>query len=158
VTSDTSDEGADLARRQRIIDELRVAPGAAANLAARDTRWTGGGAYDQLSGTDLDAAAKAVLADGIERLKDAQELLWASDTYALLVVFQAMDAAGKDSTIKHVMSGVNPSRCPGRFVQATVEPGTRSHLISGESPTPSPNEAGSGSSTDRNTRRSSPSA
>ena len=48
------------------------------------------------------------LAEGIERLKDAQELLWASDAYALLVVFQAMDAAGKDSTIKHVMSGVNP--------------------------------------------------
>ena len=49
-----------------------------------------------------------MLAEGIEQLKDAQELLWASDTYALLVVFQAMDAAGKDSTIEHVMSGVNP--------------------------------------------------
>ena len=48
------------------------------------------------------------MAEGIERLKDAQELLWASDAYAVLVVFQAMDAAGKDSTIKHVMSGVNP--------------------------------------------------
>ena len=56
----------------------------------------------------MDATAKAVLARGIEQLADAQELLWASDTYALLVVFQAMDAAGKDSTIKHVMSGVNP--------------------------------------------------
>ncbi len=41
-------------------------------------------------------------------MADAQELLWASDTNALLVVFQAIDAAGKDSTIKHVMSGVNP--------------------------------------------------
>ena len=41
-------------------------------------------------------------------MKDAQELLWASDDYALLIVFQAMDAAGKDSTIEHVMSGVNP--------------------------------------------------
>ena len=57
---------------------------------------------------ELDAAAKAVLAEGIEQLADAQELLWASDTCAVLVVFQAMDAAGKDSTIKHVMSGVNP--------------------------------------------------
>ena len=67
-------------------------------------RW----AYDDLSADELDAAAKSILDDGIEELKDAQELLWASDTYALLVVFQAIDAAGKDSTIKHVMSGVNP--------------------------------------------------
>ena len=44
----------------------------------------------------------------MKELSDAQELLWASDTYALLVVFQALDAAGKDSTIEHVMSGVNP--------------------------------------------------
>ena len=57
---------------------------------------------------ELDHTAKALLAQGIEKLKDAQELLWASDDYALLVVFQAMDAAGKDSTIEHVMSGVNP--------------------------------------------------
>ena len=67
-----------------------------------------GGEFDRLSAPDLDAAAKAVLARGTEQLTDAQELLWASDTYSLLVVFQAMDAAGKDSTIKHVMSGVNP--------------------------------------------------
>ena len=95
-------------QRVRITDELRVAPGTAANLAGRDTRWTGGGEYDHLSHDELDATAKQVLAEGIEQLKDAQELLWASDTYALLIVFQAMDAAGKDSTIKHVMSGVNP--------------------------------------------------
>ena len=44
----------------------------------------------------------------MKELSDAQELLWASDRYALLVVFQALDAAGKDSTIEHVMSGVNP--------------------------------------------------
>jgi PPK2 family polyphosphate:nucleotide phosphotransferase len=94
--------------RERITSELRVAPGTKAGLAGRDTRWTGGGEYDQLSTPDLDAAAKALLARGTEQLTDAQELLWASDTYALLVVFQAMDAAGKDSTIKHVMSGVNP--------------------------------------------------
>jgi PPK2 family polyphosphate:nucleotide phosphotransferase len=95
-------------RRQRIAAELRVEPGTQANLAGRDPRWTGGGEYDELSAPELKAAAKSVLAAGIEQLKEAQELLWASDTYALLVVFQAMDAAGKDSTIEHVMSGVNP--------------------------------------------------
>jgi PPK2 family polyphosphate:nucleotide phosphotransferase len=94
--------------RDRIIRQLRVEPGTSADLAGRDTRWTGGGEFDRLSATELDTTAKAVLARGIDQLSDAQELLWASDSYALLIVFQAMDAAGKDSTIKHVMSGVNP--------------------------------------------------
>ena len=40
-----------------------------------------------------------------------QELLWASDTYSMLIILQGMDAAGKDSTISHVMSGVNPQGC-----------------------------------------------
>lgn len=95
-------------RRERIISELQVAPGGPASLAGRDTRWTGGSEFDLLSATELDATAKSVLAGGVEQLADAQELLWASDSHALLVVFQAIDAAGKDSTIKHVMSGVNP--------------------------------------------------
>jgi PPK2 family polyphosphate:nucleotide phosphotransferase len=95
-------------RRERISRQLRVAPGSTANLAGRDAGWTGGGEYDGLSAGELDATAKALLARGIEQLSDAQELLWASDSRALLLVFQAMDAAGKDSTIKHVMSGVNP--------------------------------------------------
>jgi PPK2 family polyphosphate:nucleotide phosphotransferase len=94
--------------RERITDELRVPPGGQAGLADRDTRWTGGGDFGHLSAEELDATAKALLAQGVEQLSDAQELLWASDRYALLVVFQAMDAAGKDSTIKHMMSGVNP--------------------------------------------------
>jgi PPK2 family polyphosphate:nucleotide phosphotransferase len=94
--------------RERIIKELRIEPGTSADLARRDTRWTGGGEFDRLSASELGDTAKAVLARGVERLQDAQELLWASNTHALLIVFQAIDAAGKDSTIKHVMSGVNP--------------------------------------------------
>jgi polyphosphate kinase 2 (PPK2 family) len=46
-----------------------------------------------------------------KELATAQELLYATDTYALLVILQALDAAGKDGTIKHVMSGVNPQGC-----------------------------------------------
>jgi PPK2 family polyphosphate:nucleotide phosphotransferase len=46
-----------------------------------------------------------------KKLADAQELLYADDRYAILIVFQAMDAAGKDSTIKHVMTGINPQGC-----------------------------------------------
>jgi PPK2 family polyphosphate:nucleotide phosphotransferase len=77
------------------ISQFAVAPGESADLDERDTGWTGG---DELSD----------LAADIERLSDAQELLWASDQYALLIVLQAMDAAGKDSAIEHVMTGVNP--------------------------------------------------
>ena len=56
----------------------------------------------------LKSQAKALLAAGVERLSKLQELLYAQDRWSLLLIFQAMDAAGKDGTIKHVMSGVNP--------------------------------------------------
>jgi len=52
--------------------------------------------------------AQQHLTEGIEKLADLQEKLYAQDQWAVLLIFQAMDAAGKDSTIKHVMSGVNP--------------------------------------------------
>lgn len=51
------------------------------------------------------------LAAGIEQLTQFQDMLYAQNIYALLIIFQAMDAAGKDSTIKHVMSGINPQGC-----------------------------------------------
>ena len=54
---------------------------------------------------------KERLDQGIERLGELQERLYAHDRYALLLIFQAMDAAGKDSTVEHVMSGVNPMGC-----------------------------------------------
>ena len=54
---------------------------------------------------------QTILADHIARLSAQQELLYASNQHALLVIFQAMDAAGKDGAIKHVMSGVNPQGC-----------------------------------------------
>jgi PPK2 family polyphosphate:nucleotide phosphotransferase len=55
--------------------------------------------------------AEALLAEGVELLAELQDKLYAQDRWALLLVFQAMDAAGKDGTIKHVMSGVNPQGC-----------------------------------------------
>ncbi|MFI0401863.1 MAG: polyphosphate kinase 2 family protein [Cyanobium sp.] len=56
-------------------------------------------------------AAEAVLKEGVEILSELQDKLYAQDRWAVLLIFQAMDAAGKDSTIKHVMSGVNPQGC-----------------------------------------------
>ena len=55
--------------------------------------------------------AKEALADGVEVLAELQERLYAQDRWAVLLIFQAMDAAGKDGAIKHVMSGVNPQGC-----------------------------------------------
>jgi PPK2 family polyphosphate:nucleotide phosphotransferase len=55
--------------------------------------------------------AKEALANGITALAELQDMLYAQDRWALLLIFQAIDAAGKDGTIKHVMSGVNPQGC-----------------------------------------------
>jgi PPK2 family polyphosphate:nucleotide phosphotransferase len=55
--------------------------------------------------------AKEALQTGIEALSEMQEMLYAQDHWALLLIFQAMDAAGKDGAIKHVMSGINPQGC-----------------------------------------------
>jgi len=66
---------------------------------------------DGTKGFASKAKAKELLQDGVEALSEMQEKLYAQDRWAVLLVFQAMDAAGKDSTIKHVMSGVNPQGC-----------------------------------------------
>jgi PPK2 family polyphosphate:nucleotide phosphotransferase len=55
--------------------------------------------------------AKDALAAGVEKLAALQDMLYAQDRWAVLLIFQAMDAAGKDGAIKHVMSGVNPQGC-----------------------------------------------
>jgi PPK2 family polyphosphate:nucleotide phosphotransferase len=94
--------------RRRLLDQLVVRPGRPAGLAARDPGWTGGDDARGQSRDELEAYAERRREEGTAELADAQELLWASDRYALLVVLQAMDAAGKDSAIEHVMSGVNP--------------------------------------------------
>jgi PPK2 family polyphosphate:nucleotide phosphotransferase len=68
--------------------------------------------YDPADTHGLDSEAKdeakELLADGVQKLSELQDILAAQDRWGLLVIFQAMDAAGKDGTIKHVMSGVNP--------------------------------------------------
>jgi len=97
-----------MTRAQRILDHLVVEPGTPAALATRDAGWLGGSDYEQLSKEELEAESRRVLARDVEELAQAQRLLWASGNRAVLVVFQAMDAAGKDSAIGYVMSGVNP--------------------------------------------------
>ena len=66
--------------------------------------------------------SQALLREGIARLADLQARLYAQDRWAVLLIFQAMDAAGKDSVIKHVFSGVDPTGCEVRsFKQPSSE-------------------------------------
>ena len=66
---------------------------------------------DETGGIDSKEHAAALLAEGVAQLQGLQEKLYAQGQWAVLLIFQAMDAAGKDSIIKHVMSGVNPQGC-----------------------------------------------
>jgi PPK2 family polyphosphate:nucleotide phosphotransferase len=85
------------------LPDLRVRPGSRVRLKSLDTDSTG--SYES-----KDKAEKH-LRKGVQELRRMQEMLYAQDQQALLLVFQAMDGAGKDSTIEHVMSGVNPQGC-----------------------------------------------
>ena len=89
----------------RATKMFRVTPGEAPHLATRDPAWAGD---EDRSEKKRKKQASKILEDSVEELAGLQELLYASDTWSVLVVFQALDAAGKDGAIKHVMSGVNP--------------------------------------------------
>jgi PPK2 family polyphosphate:nucleotide phosphotransferase len=91
-----------------IYDMVRVKPGKKFRLKDHDSAWAGD---KDVPKKDRKALAKEIFTQDTSDLAKAQELLYASDAYAILIIFQAMDAAGKDSTIKHVMSGVNPQGC-----------------------------------------------
>lgn len=86
------------------LSEIMVTPGRKISLKKDfDPSFTGGF-------KDKEGALEKVAAN-VERLAELQEKLYAQDIYAILVIFQAMDAAGKDGAIRHVMSGVNPQGC-----------------------------------------------
>jgi PPK2 family polyphosphate:nucleotide phosphotransferase len=89
------------------IELCRVAAGRKVRLEDYDTEWGGGDLRDRCTKRELET----LMTQDVSRLAKAQDLLAASSSWALLIVLQAMDAAGKDSTIKHVMSGVNPQGC-----------------------------------------------
>jgi PPK2 family polyphosphate:nucleotide phosphotransferase len=91
-------------RARKLLGRYRVEDGRGFRLKGVDPGDTAGLELDK-------GVAKALLAQGTERLSAMQDRLYADDRYAILMIFQAMDAAGKDGTIKHVMSGVNPQGC-----------------------------------------------
>lgn len=87
----------------RLADRWRVTKGREFRLADVDPGDT--------SGVKSEKHAATLLQSSLAMLSDMQEKLYAQDRWALLLIFQGMDAAGKDSAIKHVMSGVNPQGC-----------------------------------------------
>lgn len=91
-------------RIQQLVEPFRIAKGDGFRLKDFDPADTGGLALDKGEAAEL-------LQRGKDWLAEEQEKLYAQDRWSLLLIFQAMDAAGKDSTIKHVMSGVNPLGC-----------------------------------------------
>ncbi|MGE0682029.1 MAG: polyphosphate kinase 2 family protein [Candidatus Binatia bacterium] len=88
---------------KKLVDPFRVSNGKKFRLKDYDPNDTG-----RIQSKEH---ARVLLEQGIARLSELQEKLYAQDRWSLLLIFQAMDAAGKDSTIKHVMSGINPQGC-----------------------------------------------
>src|ERR1700678_2610681 len=84
-------------------DDFRVRPGKSVDL----DKWPTKGKPVYSSKEEYEK----LLREHIEKLSELQNLLYADNHHALLLIFQAMDAAGKDSAVKHVMSGVNPQGC-----------------------------------------------
>jgi PPK2 family polyphosphate:nucleotide phosphotransferase len=102
----TPSRGADSVSRREVAmgeDRFRVQPDKKFRLEDHDPGDTGR--------FESKEEGKRHLEKGLERMRELQEKLYAQDQWALLLVFQAMDAAGKDSAIEHVMSGVNPQGC-----------------------------------------------
>lgn len=95
----------DIQKIHSFVEPYRVSSGKNFKLSDFDPADTG-----RFSSEDK-ADAKEILLQGVQLLGEKQDVLYAQDRYSMLLVFQAMDAAGKDSTIKHVMSGVNPQGC-----------------------------------------------
>jgi PPK2 family polyphosphate:nucleotide phosphotransferase len=93
---------------EEILDSVRVRPGKKFRLKDHDPAWAGDKDRPK---KERKQVAVDLLTEDVAALAEAQDLLYASNNYAVLLIFQAMDAAGKDSTIKHVMSGVNPQGC-----------------------------------------------
>ena len=96
---------------KEIKRRFQVPPGRRVRLNKYDAGWSGKGEFKDVNQDELKERAVKFLEKTRRALANAQERLYANDTYSLLIVLQAMDAAGKDGTIKHVMSGLNPQGC-----------------------------------------------
>jgi PPK2 family polyphosphate:nucleotide phosphotransferase len=100
--------------KRDVTQQFQLKPGKRFRFKDFDPAWNGG--------KEAKRDAERLLARNLERLTEAQDLLWSTGRYALLIVLQAMDAAGKDGLITHVMSGMNPQGCQAfPFKQPSAE-------------------------------------
>jgi PPK2 family polyphosphate:nucleotide phosphotransferase len=88
---------------RKITKRLTITSGKGFRLKDHPADWTGG--------LKDEGHAQELLKEGVGQLSKMQDRLYAQNTYSILIIFQAMDAAGKDGTIRHVMSGINPQGC-----------------------------------------------
>ncbi len=93
------------------LAQFRVEPGAKFHLKDHDPRQLTEKALRRLGKDELKEKAQEVVRKNLAELAQAQAMLWAHDVHSVLIVLQAMDAAGKDGVIRHVMTGVNPQGC-----------------------------------------------
>jgi PPK2 family polyphosphate:nucleotide phosphotransferase len=90
---------------------FRVSPGRRVRLSRHPTDWSDYPELERVPRDGVKGRARALIERNLEDLNEAHERLYANDVHSVLVVLQAMDAAGKDGVIKHVMSGLNPQGC-----------------------------------------------
>ena len=96
---------------KQLIERVRVEAGKRVDLKDFPTNWDDTEKYS-MDGTKLSKDnAEELLAKSQKEMAKMQDVLWASNSFSLLIILQGMDAAGKDGIIKHVMSGVNPQGC-----------------------------------------------
>ena len=97
--------------KKKYIKLLRVEPGKKVRLKDYDTGWALTEELKELGKEEVKERTRVIMEENLGDLTEIQQMLYADNTHSLLIIFQAMDAAGKDGTIKHVMSGVNPQGC-----------------------------------------------
>lgn len=107
---------------KEILDRFRIRPGAKVRLRDHNTCWRLTGEMEELGKSEIKSRARKILDANRAELAEAQDLLYADNRHSVLVILQAMDAGGKDGTIKHVMSAANPQGCQvSSFKQPTPE-------------------------------------
>ncbi len=97
------------------IKQFRVKPGSEVNLKSYSTDYDGNGELNKERGGEL-------LEKSRKQLADVQDKLYAQNRYSVLIILQAMDAAGKDSAVKHIMSGFNPLGVQVHSFKAPTKP------------------------------------
>ncbi len=97
--------------KKQLLRLFQAPPGKVVRLKEYHPGWLGTAELRSLHKDALKESSQQLLKQNVQELSEAQQLLWASDRQSVLIVLQGMDASGKDGTIRHVMSGLNPQGC-----------------------------------------------